>query len=208
MSRAVVHGLFVDRYYLSALAGLCVLLGFALGARGSVNWAVVAVAVFLAFPVSWNFAALVWHRYKGVPEDLVEPSSFFAMNTSLQGPLWRYSDLLPKDSQPIGVLKFYDFLYLLQYAPDLRPRLYYIKENAHDFFDVGFENFHAWAPYKFNHGLTPGEFVHLAPHTWVLGDDKSFSQLGKLVRAGASIDQLHISAALFDPHFVAEFETR
>lgn len=206
VTKVVVHGLFEHRYFATAVIGVCILLGLAVGARGSLNWMPITLAILLAFPVAWNFGALVWHRYRGIPESLGEPSSGFTMNSSLTGPLGRYAELLPKGAHPIGVIRFYDFLYLIHYAPELRQRIYYVKRTNDDFFDVGFENFHPWAGYKYNHDVSTDEFVRLSSHSYILGviDTEGLRDLSQLVKKGAAIK----SMLAIDDHFIAEMESK
>lgn len=130
------------------------------------------------------------------------------MNSSLEGPLARYSKLLPEagDSRPIAVLKPMDFLYLLHYAPQLRKRLYYVKASEIDFFYAGFENFHRWSAFTYNPGLTAREFVRLAPRSFVLGERGMLPELSHLVRAGGAITSMRVADD--EDHFVAELETR
>jgi hypothetical protein len=204
VSKTIVHGLFIDRYFASTVIGLCILLGLAAGAPKALDWMAITLAILLAFPVTWNFGALLYHRYRGVPENLIEPSSSFTMNVSLKGPLGKYEKFLPKDSGPIGILRFNDFLYLLHYAPELRQRIYYVKESTHDFFDVGFENFHPWSAFKYNHGITPREFVRLAPQSYAIGDTDSLTQLSNLVQEGGTVQQMIFK----DDHFMVSLRTR
>lgn len=200
-----VHGHFVDRYFISVTAGICMLLGIAIGTRQHLNWIVVTLAVLLAFPVGWQFSALLWHRYHHVPEQLEEPSSGFTMNVSLNGPLSRYTPLLPKDTRIVGVLKFYDFLYLLHYAPELRSRLYYVEESDRDFFEAGFANFHPWSEFKYNYGVNPKQFVGLAPRSSVIGETYALESLARIVKAGAKVTALRVAED--DDHFVADLQS-
>ena len=211
VSKTIVHGLFIDRYFASTVIGVCILLGLAAGAPKALDWMAVTLAMLLTFPVAWNFGALLYHRYTGVPEKLTEPSSGFTMNVSLTGPLGKYDKFLPKDSGPIGILRFNDFLYLLHYAPDLRQRLYYVKESTYDFFDVGFENFHPWSAFTYNRGISPLEFVRLASHSYVIGDfnsavgdPHSLPQLSDVVREGGMIEQMIVQ----DDHFMVKLRCR
>ncbi len=200
----IVRGPFFGRYFLTTSLGLCVLIGLAAGLRHSVNWIAVVLATFLALPVLWNSAALLWHRSHGTAEDLAEPSTGFDMNSSLGGPLERYNLLTSHSngSNPIAVLDPLDFLYLVHYAPDLRSRLYYIQGAPNDFAYIGFRNFHAWAPFKFNRELTKKELLALSPHALVYGRTIFLNELVPLAEAGGIINSLQFA----NHHFLFDLQ--
>lgn len=197
----IVRGPFFGRYFMATSLGLSVLIGLAAGARHSVNWVAVTLAIFLVLPIFWNSTALLWHRSHGVAEDLHEPSTGYDMNSSLQGPLEHYELLTSRKSGsgPIVILDPLDFLYLLHYAPALRPRLYYVQGAPNDFAYIGFHNFHPWAPFKFNRELTKQELLALSPQSIVYGRTTFLKELGPLVQAGGIITSMQFA----NNHFLA-----
>ncbi len=124
----VLHSQFCDRYFLPAVGGLGILAGFGALAGKPTNRLATLLAGVMAFLLFWNLSMVIRHRSFGWAENLVEPSSHFSANSSLTGPLSRYSLLLSgaRKGERIVVLWPIDFLYLVNYAPELRPQLYYL----------------------------------------------------------------------------------
>lgn len=200
----VMQSPFYDRYFLSTLVGVCILTGLAAGVGKPANWVAVTLAGILACSAAWQFSTLLWHRAQGIPEVLNEPSSGFSMNSSLAGPLVRYSLLLSeaRQGEPILVLWPIEFLYLVNYAPNLAPQLYYVKWSDTDSFYRIFEKFHAWSPVKYN-TLTAEEFFRLTPHFLMFGTDSAGQMVG-VVQNGGNIQSLRMC----DGHFVAHVAMR
>lgn len=204
----LVRGPFFARYFTSAALGLCILIGLSAGARQEVNWVAIAIATFIAFPVSWQFSALLWHRYHGIAESIVESSSDFQMNVTLEGPLARYPKLLLQggDSRPIAVSEPVDYIYLLHYAsPELRSRLYYARRSKNDFFYAALQRSHSFALFPYNKELTPEEFLHLSPHLLVMGRLDDLDELSRLLGPHRTVPSLHLSEN--KERFIAELET-
>ncbi len=195
---------FYDRYFLSALVGVCILTGLAAGVGKPANWVAVTLAAILACSAAWQFSTLVWHRVRGIPEALTEPSSGFSMNSSLAGPLNRYSLLQSEASkrERIVVLWPIEFLYLVNYAPNLAPQLCYLQRSENDSFYRVFEKFHVWSPVKYTI-MTQEEFLRSTPHFLLYGTD-SVGQLAQVIQAGAKMRSLRVS----DGHFLAEMESK
>ncbi len=195
---------FYDRYFLSALAGLCILTALAAGVGRPANWVALTLAGVLACSAAWQFSALLRHRVEGIPEILNEPSSGFAMNISLAGPLEQYSFLQSEASkgERIVVLWPIEFLYLVNYAPKLAPQLYYLQRSENDSFYRVFERFQAWSPVKYTI-MPQDEFLRSTPHFLLYGTD-SVAQLAQMIQAGATMKSVRVS----DGHFLAEMESK
>jgi hypothetical protein len=198
----VAHGPFFGRYFMSALLGICVLVGLGAGVS-RMRWVPFLLAFLLAVPVGWNYLALLWHRHSGKAEALSEPFTGYTMNVSLAEPLHKYRILEPyaKDPTPIGLCEGLDFMYLTHYSPELRTHLYYIQRSKTDFSYLSFRTFHAFAPFQFQRELTKSEFLKLAPRVLVYAPTGFFSrELADFVQAGATITSLKVQ----NEHFLAE----
>ena len=154
-----MHSPFYDRYFMSALAGFCILVGFGIGTGKRAHWMSTVLAGVMACCLVSSVLVVLWHRSQGWPEHLAEPSSGFSSNVSLSGPLVNYPMLLSaaKKGERIVVLWPMDFFYLVNYAPELRGQLYYINWDDHDTFYRVLERIHQYAPVPY-HTVSAGEF--------------------------------------------------
>lgn len=200
-----IHSSFFSRYCIVAAAGLSLTIGLQLGRRGAVNWLSLSAAILVGFVSLRQFGYVVSHRYHHRVEVLNEPSSGFSMNMSLSGPLQQYSILMPNgsDSRPIAVLEPLDFLYLVNYAPELRSRLYYVTGSNDDFFAPGFNNLRPWSPIQYNPPLTRDAFLHLQGDYLIYGSNQA-SQLAPFIQLGSGIKSLKVS----NEHFVSEMGSK
>ncbi len=194
----VMRSPFIDRYFLSALVAVCILTGFAAGVGKPANWIAVTLAGIMICSAGWQFSALLWHRAHGVPENLIEPSSGFSMNSSLNGPMDRYSLLVSeaRKGQPIAILWPIDFLYLVTYASNLVPQIYYVQWSDDDSFYRIYERFRKWSPVRYKLA-TGGEFLRLSPQFMMYGQESSVAQT---MAAGTKVEWLKTS----NGRFVAE----
>ncbi len=199
----LIGSAFFARYFLSTVIGVCALLGLAAGAkRTSSNWVAIIVASVIIYTASWHFSALMWHRLHGVDDALAEPSTYVSMNSGSRGPLTHYSTFLAEagDSLPIAVLEPQDFLYLINYAPHLIPRLYLVRPSK-DFFYRGFQIFRPWCPMKYNPETTYDAFLPKNADFLVFGA----SQLPELARLNARGGKIK-SLTFPEGRFLAEVE--
>lgn len=193
---------FIDRYFLGSLFGLCILTGHFIGSSNRRSWTSIALAGIFVAAFLWSFSLLVWHRYQCVPEELAEPSSGFAMNTSLTGPLSKYSFLFSQVHPGDRVLITWpiDFLYLVNYAPQLAPQMYYIGWSDKDYFARVFRTFRPWSPVKYNI-VSPDEFFHPGTHFILVGPNSASFMVGP-VACCVTIKSLQTA----ENHFVAQVE--
>lgn len=200
----LLHGPFFARYFMTAILGFCVLFGLGV-AQSHPTWKPALLATFLAANLFWNSGALLWHRLHGTPEVLREPSSGYDMNSSLIGPLESYKLLMTRSagSEPVAVLDPLDFMYLLHYAPELRPRLYYVQSSPSDFFYRGLPVFHAYAPYSFNREVTKTELLRLSSHVLLYGKTAVVDELELLAPAGRMLTAPRFA----NQHFLVELQT-
>ena len=122
----LIHGPFFARYFQSALAGLSILLGLSLALSTPRRWMSMTVILLMTGILGADVARLSWHRYKGWPETLTEPSTGLVFRGTPSDPL--VDDPLLNSQRsgdlPIEVLDPLKYLYYVYYAPDLAPRLY------------------------------------------------------------------------------------
>lgn len=201
----VVGGSFYPRYCLGAVAGLSLVVSLPTGVLGRANRLSAGLGILLGVAAVVQVSGVVLNRLDKRSEVLHEPSSGFSANISLMGPLDQYWLLVAKSggSQPIGLLWPPDFLYLLNYAPNLAPRLYYIAGGPDDFFAPGLDNLRPWSPIHFNTSKTREEFLRLRSNSLIYGSVDQVFQMGLFTALGAHIDSFGAS----NEHFVAELKS-
>lgn len=200
----VVHGPFFARYYLSAMIGLCMLIGLGVGTRRHRDWLAAVLLVVMGCSAGWQFSALLWHRYHGKGEDLWEPSAGLFLDTTPGDPLAIHKLLLSDagDSLPIVVPRGLEFIYLTYYSPRLRPRLYYVSVSNGNYDLPGLRNFRKWCPTEYNPERALHEFVSSVPHFLVYADPGFLPEFAKLAQAGGTVK----SIKFWNGHFLAEIE--
>ncbi len=198
----VTHSPAFYRYFLSASVAICILTGLAAAVGKPLNWIAVAIAAVLVCSAGWNISSLFWHRLHGVPENLVEPASGFSMNSSLAGPLDRYTLLLSEarahKDQPIAIMSPFDYLYLVNYAPQLIDQIYYVKWSDHDFNYRGQEVFERWSQIHYKMA-TEQEFLRLSPNFMMYGQS---SELAYNMTRNPNIKITRLKTS--NDHFLAE----
>ncbi len=154
-----MHSPFYDRYFVQALAGFCIFAGLGVGVGKHGNWIPLVLAGAMALWLVTDVSSVLWNRSHGQAETLVEPSSGFSLNSSLKRPLANYEMVLAaaKKGERIVVLWPMDFLYLVNYAPELRSQLYYIGWNDDDVFYRILVRLHPYVSFQY-HTVTPNEF--------------------------------------------------
>ncbi len=201
----LVHGPFFSRYFISALVGFCILIGFGVGARNAANWVAITLSVTIACFIALQFGSLVRDRHHGVGETLNEPSTDLLLDTTPHRPLASHSLLLSvsSNSLPIAVPWLLDLPYLVHYSPELSPRIYPVGGGANDFDMRALQIFGRWSPIKYNSEHTYDDFVHEFHHFFVYGSDGAVGRLEAFVHAGGRIEALKFA----DGHFLAELQT-
>jgi hypothetical protein len=120
-------GPFIDRYFLSSLAGVAIFLGFAHAQRQAGSWSAQALAACMLLLLVGDLAATIYVIAGSRRNVLVEPSTRLALNTTPSDPMQRYQTvLLDHDGLDILVLPSFDYFYFFEYAPrSVESHLYY-----------------------------------------------------------------------------------
>lgn len=141
----VSHGPFLDRYFLSSIAGYAIFLGFASSGLRVSSWVTKALAgcmfLLLLADVGTTIYFSMKHRIL-----LIEPSSGLRLSTVPSDPMVLYDTLSTnKDDLDILVLTNLEYIYLFKYAaPSIVSHLYYgAPENDAD--RRGYEKLAKWA---------------------------------------------------------------
>lgn len=198
----LAHGIFFDRYFLSALVGFSIVIGSAAGARHLRPWisATLATAMFLLYVK--ECVDLTNHRMKHVDERLVEPSSGMELNTTPGKPLAGYALLLTADkSLDVAALSIFDFMYLYYYSPDLVNRLHYCGWRTDALPLKIVRNLGDGARLNLQAGLVK-DFISSHRRFLLYGDRGNLSDLSRLVEAGGRIKAFGFE----NHHFLAEIE--
>ena len=112
------HGPFIDRYFLSSIAGLAIFLGFAHANRQANSWTSRALAACMLLLMIGDLGATTYVIAGSHRMLLVEPSSRFVVNTTPSDPMRRYGTVLLDHSDlDILVLSSIEYFYFFEYAP-------------------------------------------------------------------------------------------
>jgi hypothetical protein len=135
----ISQGPFIERYFLSSIAGYAIFLGFASTSRRvGFRPAGVLAGCMLLLMVA-DLGATI---YLGIKQRimLTEPSSGVALSTTPSDPMRRYSTLSTNaEGLDVLVLPPFEYLYLFRYAPpEVGSRLYFAAP-ANDLFLLGYE---------------------------------------------------------------------
>jgi hypothetical protein len=151
------HTPYFERYFLSAVLGLCIPFGVVAGTIRSGRYRIPILLVVIAGALLLNFGRIARHRLTGSGEALREPSSNKELATTVGKPLVRHPLIehqASKGVEPIAVLSPIEFFYLLHYAPELASRLYYVHSSSRDEAFRVYDAFCRWSPEKYNPPLT------------------------------------------------------
>ncbi len=197
----VIHGPFFHRYFLSTLAGVCLLTGVAAGQRARRSWISVALALVMVSAIGVEFSKLVMNRLHARGEWLVEPFTQLALDTAPGQPLYLH-ELINENRRPlpIAVLSGFDFIYLVHYAPGLERQLYYVASSTSDIAYMGFERLLECCDIHYNAPATDIDFVRAHRDFLMYGDRTNFNQIARLGTLGARIKSVSVDKG----HFLAE----
>jgi len=136
----VSHGPFIERYFLSSIAGYAIFLGFA-SSRLVGSWKAQVLAVCMLLLMIGDLGTTIYlsmkHRIV-----LVEPSSGTALGTTPSNPMALYGTLLlDNNNLDILVLSNLEYLYFFKYAPPSVVSHLYFGAPANDLFLGAYERF-------------------------------------------------------------------
>ena len=202
----IINGPFVPRYFLSALCGFCLMLGWSTAYRFRPNRVALIVSLVLAGLICKHLLGLLSRHLHEVGESLTEPSTSETLNTAPGDPLRTQSLLISgaANSLPIVVANGHDFLYLFNYAPSLAPRVYSV---SWDMRALKYRLDHAlrvWCHLDFNRERTFDEFLPSNPHFLLYGTQAFLVDIPRLMERGGAIRTLKFGS----DHFLAEIEMR
>jgi hypothetical protein len=191
----VSHGPFIERYFLSSIAGYAIFLGFATSRRPVGSWTARALAGCMLVLMIGDLATTVYltsrHRFV-----LVEPSSGLALSTTPSDPMALYDTLSMNDSGlDILVLRNVEYLYFFRYAPPSVVSHLYYGAPPDDLFLMAYQRFAKAADNNLK-TTTFGPF--LATHSRLLvyeSGSQSIDALQALAGAGYSLKSARADAA-------------
>lgn len=197
MLAKIIQGPFIPRYFLSAVIGLCLFLGFAVRNDRS-KWVGSALALVLVLSVGRSFAQPMTTR----PGGPLNGHRLLGTQEALQ-PL------------PIVVPNAFEFMYLTYYDPALNPRLYYVLDQSHDTAywqlessaDTYFREIHLLRELchlDFNREETVSEFIKSNPKFLVYGYTENRLEASTYEIKGAVMKSLKSA----DGHFLAGMQMK
>jgi hypothetical protein len=141
----VSHGPFIDRYFLSTIAGYAIFLGFANSRRQVGSWVAQALAGCMAFLMVGDLGTSIYFARKHRIA-LVEPSTGLILSTTPSNPMNRYETLsLDHSGLDILVLPSLEYIYFFRYAPPSVVSHLYFGGAANDINLMGYERLAKWA---------------------------------------------------------------
>jgi Dolichyl-phosphate-mannose-protein mannosyltransferase len=199
----LVNGPFFSRYFLAALAGVCILVGIGAGFRNGRKWIPLVLTFVLICGATINLSKLISLRLHGRGEWLEESSMHFALNTTPGQPLDMYPLLTSlRTNSPIAILNPLDFIYLVHYDPGLKDQLYFATASRADFTFFGFQRFRECAHIDFQTPLTFSDIAKAKTPFWVYGDTGNFDQIAVFGEVGVHIKSIVVNKS----HFLARLE--
>jgi Dolichyl-phosphate-mannose-protein mannosyltransferase len=134
----VSHGPFIERYFLSSIAGYAIFLGFA-SSRLVGSWKAQALAACMLLLMVGDLGTTIYltlkHRIV-----LVEPSTGLPLSTTPSNPMALYGTLLlDNNGLDILILPSLDYIYFFRYAPQTVVSYLYFGAPANDINLRGYE---------------------------------------------------------------------
>ena len=137
----ISNGPFIERYFLSSIAGYAILLGFAASRERVGSWTTQALAGCMLVLMIGDLGTTIYlaskHRIM-----LTEPSSGLALSTTPTHPMALYDTLLLNtDGLDVLVLRNLEYLYFFRYAPPSVVRHLYFGARPDDLFLMAYQRF-------------------------------------------------------------------
>jgi hypothetical protein len=192
----VSHGPFIERYFLSSIAGYAIFLGFASSRRQVTCWSGKALAGCMLLFLIADFGSTI---YLAMHERIVltEPSSGIPLATTPHDPM-RLFDTLSTNNSGLDILVIPDleYLYFFRYAPSFVASHLYFAAPADNIFLAAYERFAREAHLDLKL-TTFGPF--LATHDRFLvyesGNSPRIDALQAIARGGYRLKSARIDAA-------------
>ncbi len=190
LARAV-HGPFFGRYFMSALMGVGIALGYALGAK---RWGRSSVVFALALAVVAGISSLqvARHRLHGWGERLTEPSVRYVLGTDPDDSLSNQPLIVAHGGGdlPIAAPSLLDFLYLVHYWPNGRARLYPISPSERDSPYMLNRAVREWCHVPFNREQTFDQFFSSHSDFLIYGLSRKPPVLPGVIAKGGEVQAL------------------
>ncbi len=201
------NGPFFARYFMTAVIGVCLVIGFAAKPRRSSNWPSVILALIVAGVLIFQSFAVVWHRLHWQGERLIEPSKALVMNTAIKNPLEKHALLVSNagTSLPLAVAFQLDFLYLVHYWPSAVPRLYSVSGSTNELQYRLYSIIRRWCDIRYNPPETFGEFLRSHRDFLLYGNAECQSTISDLISKGVEIRSLRFGDS---DHFLAAMHVK
>ncbi len=195
----VVGGPYLSRYFATVIIGAALAFGFGVGLNIRARVAAAFTGVLAAIAIS-SFLLLVYHRIKGVGEQLYEPVTHSLLSTDPHDPL-KFFPVLQSNansSLPIVVPAVPALLYLVHYWPAAIPRLYGVEGSTKSTSYLLNRNVREWARVNFNREDTFDHFTSEHPDFLVYTDvgtpySNTNSLLTYLVSKGAELRSFQLN---------------
>lgn len=202
LTAKIIHAPFFSRYFLSAIAGICILVGMSATVKGAFNISAVLILAVLALSFTFSCSKLLWHRHNHWGEQLFEPSTGTPFESSLSSPIAMHSLLLDKrwSSQPIALLDPLEYVYFSYYAPQLARRIYCPLPSPDDISYRLIRRLRECCHTSFNLEVTDEEFVRMNRHFVAYGSSVYLYRLAAIQGKGIQVGPLQVA----NGHFLAE----
>lgn len=176
---------YYDRYFISALIGVCLSLAIPFASRSTRGHAIATVfAVVLVSCLCVDLGNVVWDRFHHRGVVLFEPSGSSQLNTTPRNPIANESLLLSaKEEVPIGIRMNLQFLYIAYYAPSISRRVYYLADSKTDQVYRALQTLVGWGP-PYNRPQVFSEFVKAHGRFYLFGGQEILDDLSDLTAEG------------------------
>ncbi len=187
----LLKGPFFARYFMTAVAGVCLIIALSM-ARKRWSRASAVLSLLVGCTLVTDTCLVVWHRLTHHAETLVEPSTGWMIDTEIGDRLAtrRWMIAQTGTSLPIVIASQMDFLYLVHYWPEAKPRLYTVSTSTRE---LAYRLYTAVGQYchvGYNSPETYDQFLPAHKDFFVFGDANTTPVLAYLTKRGATFEDL------------------
>ena len=192
----LLKGPFFGRYFMTAVAGACLMVAFGL-TRGRWTRGSAGMALLLAVALAADTSLVLAQRLASSPESLAEPSTGWAIDTTIGDPLGsrRWMTGRTGGSLPIVVAFQLDFIYLVHNWPEAKARLYSVSTSVDELQYRLYTAVEEYCHVGYNLPQTYDEFLARHREFFLYGNAKSTGVLAYLRQRSATFEELK-----FDEH--------